>query len=149
MNLEQIQKELDSIDRQTSIINLQCKLYCAYQSFMFRFLNKDNFKVYTFRNHYGSYMAFGMAIHNTYHLRQSILKQCIHLTKSKNPTIIKLAAIPITTVYFGVLFGLWHIPSFSGELAIRLYFGTQSAVFDLLMDKEEIFQDIPLRSIIK
>ncbi|CAD8101661.1 unnamed protein product [Paramecium sonneborni] len=149
MNQEQIQKELDSIDRQTKFINLQCKFYCAFQSFVFRFLNKDNNKIYTFRNHYGSYMAFGMAIHNTYHLRQSILKQCIHLTKSKNPLIIKLTAIPITSLYFGVLFGLWHIPSFSGEIAIRLYFGVQSAVFDYLMDKEQIFQDIPLKSIIK
>lgn len=47
--------------------------------------------------HIGSYLAIGMSFYNVYLLKHRIIKQSIHLTKSKNPFIVKLV---ITKFYF-------------------------------------------------
>ena len=60
----------------------------------------------------GSTMAFGVAAYNTFLLRQKIIKNAIHLTKSNNPRVVVAAGAVVTGFYFIGLSLVWHIPSF-------------------------------------
>jgi hypothetical protein len=66
-------------------------------------------------------VATGLAAYNTFLLRQKILKNAIHLTKSNKPVIVGTASFIVGTFYFAGLSIVWHIPSFFSELAVRVY----------------------------
>lgn len=76
------------------------------------------------RQNLGSYVAFIMAIYNTFLLKQKILKNSIFITKSNNPIVIVSASIFVGAFYFTGLACLWHIPSFFCEIAARVYSAT-------------------------
>jgi hypothetical protein len=42
------------------------------------------------RYRYGTFFGLGMALHNTYHMKQTIIKNAISLTKSKNPMVVRM-----------------------------------------------------------
>ncbi|KAM3144392.1 hypothetical protein pb186bvf_003556 [Paramecium bursaria] len=117
-------KELEK-QRQDALWNLKYadlrqKLTQTYvQSLGYIFMD-SSVKVTGLRHHIGSSLAFCMAVHNLYYMKQSILKQTIHLTKSNNPKVIKIARIPLYGIYFIVLSALWHIPSISAEIGVRM-----------------------------
>lgn len=73
------------------------------------------------RQHMGSTIAFGVAAYNTFLLRQKIIKNAIHLTKSNNPRVAVAAGVVVAGFYFAGLSLVWHIPSFFSELAVRVY----------------------------
>lgn len=66
----------------------------------------------------------GMSVYNVYLLRQSILKNAIHLTKSNNSKIVKPAAFFVGGCYLLGLYLLWNIPCFFTEVAVRVYCAT-------------------------
>ena len=66
------------------------------------------------RQHIGSMLAFPVAAYNTYLLRQKIIKNAIHLTKSNNPKIVMGGCIAVGSLYYLGLAIVWHIPSFFG-----------------------------------
>lgn len=76
------------------------------------------------RDHTGSYIAMAMSIYNVYLLRQNILKNAIHLTKSNNLKIVRPASFVVGGFYFLGLFVLWNIPCFFTEIAVRVYCAT-------------------------
>ncbi len=65
------------------------------------------------RDHTGSYIAMVLSIYNTYLLRQQILKNAIHITKSNNVKIVKPAAFLVGGFYLLGLYTLWNIPCFA------------------------------------
>ena len=73
------------------------------------------------RQHFGSYAAVVLAGYNTFLLKQKILKNAISISKSNNPTIVKLAAVGVGLCYFSGLAISWHVPSLFAELAVRVY----------------------------
>lgn len=73
------------------------------------------------RQHFGSYIAFGLAGYNTFLLRQKILKNAIAITKSNNPRIVGVACGIVGLYYYAGLAVVWHVPSFFAELAVRVY----------------------------
>lgn len=73
------------------------------------------------RQHMGSTAALGIAGYNTFLLRQKIIKNAIHLTKSNNPNVVAAASAVVSLFYFSGLAVVWHVPSFFAELAVRVY----------------------------
>jgi hypothetical protein len=73
------------------------------------------------RQHVGSLAAFAIAGYNTFLLRQKIIKNAIHLTKSNNPKIVIGTSFFVAAFYYVGLTIVWHIPSFFSELAVRVY----------------------------
>jgi hypothetical protein len=70
------------------------------------------------------YAALALAFYNTYLLKQKILKNAIHLTKSNKPHIVMSASAVVSVSYFMGLFAVWLIPSFFSEIAVRIYCST-------------------------
>lgn len=64
------------------------------------------------RQHFGSLLAFGLATYNTFLLRQKIIKNAIHLTKSTNTKIVTAGCFIVGSFYYIGLALVWHIPSF-------------------------------------
>jgi len=64
------------------------------------------------RQHFGSLAAFCLAGYNTYLLRQKIIKNAIHLTKSNNTKVVSIGCFIIGSFYYTGLAIVWHIPSF-------------------------------------
>lgn len=64
------------------------------------------------RDHTGSYIAMALSIYNVYLLRQNILKNAIHLTKSNNMKILRPATAVVGSLYLAGLYVLWNIPCF-------------------------------------
>jgi hypothetical protein len=69
----------------------------------------------------GSYLAFFLSCYNVFLVRQNILKNAIHITKSNNPKVVKIASILVGSFYFIGLYLLWNIPCFFTEIAVRSY----------------------------
>lgn len=69
----------------------------------------------------GSLAAFFLAGYNTFLLRQKIIKNAIHLSKSNNPKVVGAVSVFVALLYYGGLAVVWHIPSFFSELAVRVY----------------------------
>lgn len=55
----------------------------------------------------------------------------------------------MTVFYFTVLCGLWHIPSFTGELSVRIYAAVQASLFSVFCTPEKFLSVITPRSIIE
>ena len=92
----------------------------------------------------GSYAAAGLALYNTYLLRQTILKNSIALTRSNNPKIVRPASLVVSGFYFMGLAAVWHIPSLFAELAVRVYCSAENATTTVLFRehlKKEIFNE--------
>ena len=64
------------------------------------------------RQHFGSLAAFLIAGYNTYLVRQRILKNAIHLTKSNRASVVGVASVGVGAMYYLGLACVWHIPSF-------------------------------------
>ena len=64
------------------------------------------------RQHFGSFIAFGLAGYNTFLLKQKIIKNAIHLTKSNNPKIVTGGCLVVGSFYYTGLAIIWHVPSF-------------------------------------
>lgn len=84
------------------------------------------------RQHMGSLIAFGLAGYNTFLLRQKIIKNAIHLTKSNNPQVVAAASALVGGLYYAGLSIVWHIPSFFSELAVRVYCSSENAATTIL-----------------
>ncbi len=84
------------------------------------------------RQHTGSTIAFGVAAYNTFLLRQKIIKNAIHLTKSNHPRVVIPASILVASFYFAGLSAVWHVPSFFSELAVRVYCSAENATTTVL-----------------
>ena len=92
----------------------------------------------------GSLVAFGMAGYNTFLLRQKIIKNAIHLTKSNNPHVVRPACFLVAAFYYVGLALTWHIPSFFTELAVRVYCSAENASTTMLFRegiKHELFRE--------
>lgn len=64
------------------------------------------------RDHTGSYIAMGLSVYNVYLLRQTILKNAIHLSKSNNVKVVKSMSLIVGGCYLFGLYLLWNIPCF-------------------------------------
>jgi hypothetical protein len=64
------------------------------------------------RQHFGSYAALVIAGYNTFLLKQKIIKNAIHITKSNNPNVVVGASFLVGAFYYAGLSIVWHIPSF-------------------------------------
>ena len=84
------------------------------------------------RQHLGSYAAFVIAGYNTFLLRQKIIKNAIHLTKSNKSNVVMLASLVVGGFYYAGLTLIWHVPSFFTELAVRVYCATENATTSYL-----------------
>ncbi len=96
------------------------------------------------RQHLGSLLAFGVAGYNTFLLRQTIIKNAIHLTKSNNPKVVGPACFLVGAFYYAGLAITWHIPSFFTELAVRVYCSAENASTTMLFRegiKGELFRE--------
>ncbi len=85
------------------------------------------------RDHTGSYIAMALSIYNVYLLRQNILKNAIHLTKSNNLKIVKPMSVVVGGFYFVGLYILWNVPCFFTEVAVRVYCATETATTNVLL----------------
>ncbi|EAS00443.2 transmembrane protein, putative (macronuclear) [Tetrahymena thermophila SB210] len=102
----------------------------AKRAFKIQYFDEErNMKFRFGRMHLGSYAAFAIAYYNLHQLQQKIIKQSIHLTKSKNPKVIKFTKGYLNIFYYIGLVAVWHIPSISSEIAFKLYFSTASATY--------------------
>ena len=58
---------------------------------MVEYFNEEENEKYNLARYYGgSRFAIVMAMYNTFVIRQRIFKNAIHLTKSNNPTVVKI-----------------------------------------------------------
>ena len=104
------------------------------------------------RSHGGTFFALGLAVYNTFLIRQRIIKNAIHITKSNNPRIVKAMTGVVGFLYFSGLYVIWHIPSFFTEIAVRMYVSTEDTVTNyLLRDKlrNDIFSEKKLKLILQ
>ncbi len=85
------------------------------------------------RDHTGSYVAMALSVYNVYLLRQTILKNTIHLTKSNNLRIVKPVSAIVGGFYFMGLYILWNVPCFFTEVAVRVYCATETATTNVLL----------------
>ena len=85
------------------------------------------------RDHTGSYIAMAMSIYNVYLIRQTILKNAIHLCKSTKVKIVKPMSYFVGGIYFMGLYLLWNVPCFFTELAVRVYCATENATTNVLL----------------
>ena len=85
------------------------------------------------RSHLGTFCALAMACYNTFLIRQRIIKNAIHLTKSNNPRIVKAMTGIVGFLYFTGLYVIWHIPSFFTEVAVRVYVSTEDVTTNYLL----------------
>jgi hypothetical protein len=80
----------------------------------------------------GSVLALGLAAYNTFLLRQKIIKNAIHLTKSNHPRVVSAASLLVGGFYYAGLAVVWHVPSFFCELAVRVYCSAENATTTVL-----------------
>ena len=85
----------------------------------------------------GSYVALAMTIYNVHLLRQKILKNAIHITKSNKPLVVKSVSLLIGSLYFAGLYTLWHIPSIGAEIAVRVYVASEVTATNYLVDENK------------
>lgn len=85
----------------------------------------------------GSKIAFCLATYNLYNIRQRIIKQAIHLTKSKNPWVIRGACFYVGLFYYAGLLLIWHIPSISTEFAFYFFMGNVYSSLNLCLNQKE------------
>jgi hypothetical protein len=64
------------------------------------------------RHGVGSLAATVAAAYNLFLIRQRVIKNAIYLTKSNNPTVVKLMCVVVGSIYYMGLYCLWHIPPF-------------------------------------
>ena len=104
------------------------------------------------RQHMGSLAAFLIAGYNTTLLKQRILKNAIHLTKSNKPYVVLPAAAGVGLMYYAGLVCVWHIPSFFAELAVRVYCASENATTTVLFRdfmQKELFSEKRLELILR
>lgn len=104
------------------------------------------------RQHLGSLAAFMLAGYNTLLLKQRILKNAIHITKSNKPHVVLPAAVGVGVMYFLGLACVWHVPSFFAELAVRVYCASENATTTVLFRdfmEKELFSEKRVSMILK
>jgi hypothetical protein len=80
------------------------------------------------RSHMGNIFGGIMAVYNLYLLRQKVIKNAIHVTKSTNSIVVKGMSLVVGVLYFMGLYVMWQIPPFFCEVAVRVYCATEDTV---------------------
>ncbi len=106
-------------------------------------------KFIIFRAYYGSKIGLCLATYNLYNIRQTIIKQAIHLTKSKNPWVVKGACFYVGLVYYIGLIMIWQIPSISTEFAYYFFLANANSSFNLFMSQKEMTEALATKRAIE
>ena len=81
---------------------------------------------------FGSKAALLISFYNVYIIRQQIIKHAIHLSRSKNPRVIKGASFLVGFGYTTALFIVWQLPflcfDIGADVKNGVAFGTMMAM---------------------